>query len=155
PESSFKRDRWKYIRNTNPPYFLSQYKLNVLAQNYVQFQLGRFGKVDFSNPNVLHYTQNSPYIALNLAVHLVPKKIGVYGVDFTDDHFSEKTGRHVLTGQLEEINRQFKQLDEACRALGIDVINLSPESQITAFRKGSIEEMRKKTGEQPKVEVLT
>jgi hypothetical protein len=155
PESSFKRDRWEYIRKTNPPYFLSQYKLKVLAQNYVQFQLGGFGKADFSNPNVLNYTQNSPYVAIDLAAHLGAKKIGLYGLDFTEDHFFGKTGRHVLSSQLDEINRQFKRLDEGCRAMGVEIINLSPESRITAFRKGSIEEIRKKTGERPEVNAST
>ncbi len=43
PPSSFAGDRWAHIRRTNPRYFLSQYRLEVTAQTYVQFRLGRFG----------------------------------------------------------------------------------------------------------------
>jgi hypothetical protein len=142
PVESFTADRWAHVRDTNPPVFLSQYRLAVRAGTYVQFRLGRYASVDFDDPGALNYTQNSPYVALCLAVHLGARRIGVYGVDFTDDHFFAATGRHALAGRLAEIDEQFRRLDEACRARGVEIVNLSTESRLTAFRRGRIEEIR-------------
>src|SRR6185369_5497103 len=34
-----------------------------------------------------------------------------------------------------QINREFGVLEHACRAMGVEVVNLSPVSRITAFRR--------------------
>ena len=70
------------------------------------------------------------------------KQIGVIGVDFTDDHFYGPTGKHALSNQLSDINQQYRRLNEALQARGINVVNLSSESLLTSFRKGDLDDLR-------------
>jgi GT2 family glycosyltransferase/spore maturation protein CgeB len=76
------------------------------------------------------------------------KHIGLIGVDFTNDHFFGQTGQHPLANQLARINEEYRILGEALSKRGVEVVNLSKHSRITAFRKdriGAIENMRKGT----------
>ena len=84
PKNQFSGDRFKYVQNSKAEYLFTQLDLPVKHSNIVKFKLGQFGGTDFSNPNVLNYTNNSPYIALNLAILMGAKRIGLIGVDFTD-----------------------------------------------------------------------
>lgn len=143
PRESFSRERWESIVKTHPPVLLSQYKLDIPCRDTVRVRLGRYARPDFDDPNVLHYSQNSPYMALHLAVRMGARRIGLCGVDFTDHHFFGPTGRHSLAPKLAAIDREYASLNRALRAHGIEVINLSPESRLTAFRKGSLDEIRK------------
>ena len=60
----------------------------------VRFKLGQYGGTDVHAGDVLHYTQNSPYVAVCLAAFMGAKRIGLIGVDLTDGHFFGPTGRH-------------------------------------------------------------
>ncbi len=135
PKSQFSGDRFRYVETSRAKYLFSQLDLPVNHPNIVKFQLGQSGGTDFSNPNVLHYTNNSPYIALCLAILMGAKRIGLIGVDFTDNHFFAKTGRHPLAPQFEKINKQYTKLAEAARTVGIEIFNLSRASRLTAFPK--------------------
>ena len=53
------------------------------------------------------------------------RRIGFIGVDFTDHHFFAATGRHPLTRQLPQIDREYARLAEAGRARGVELVNLS------------------------------
>ncbi|TVM02870.1 MAG: hypothetical protein CV087_08170 [Candidatus Brocadia sp. WS118] len=141
PPQQFKGDRFQYVRNSKARAIFTQLDLKLKHPNVVRIKLGKRGGTDFSDPTVLHYTQNSPYVALCLAAHLGAKRIGLIGVDFTDHHFFAKTGRHHLTRQLSRIDGEYNALGRALEQLGIEVVNLSRESRLTAFRKGSIEEL--------------
>jgi hypothetical protein len=99
----------------------------------VPITLGSYGGLDLSNPNVLHYTRNSPYVALCLAVHMGAARIGLIGVDFTNDHFFGATGVHQLAGSLKQIDAEYARLRDACASRGVEVVNLSPISRLTAF----------------------
>jgi len=46
-----------------------------------------------------------------------------------------------LANQLAAIDRQYQRLEEALRARGVSVVNLSSESRLTAFPKGSMSEV--------------
>ncbi len=107
----------------------------------VRFNLGANGGTDLSNPNLLNYTQNSPYVALCLAVHMGASRIGLIGVDFTDHHFFAATGRHPLESQFSIIDQQYGRLYEAIRARGVEVFNLSEKSRLTAFPKLPLNEL--------------
>ena len=89
---------------------------------------------------MLHYTQNSPYVALCLAAYMGARRIGLIGVDFTANHFFAATGTHPLTTQLPVIDEQYRRLGEALRTRGIEVFNVSPTSRLTAFLKISLDE---------------
>ncbi len=138
---SFSKKRFEFVKNSRAQYLFSQLDPGRVQPETVRFRLGRKGGTDFSNPNVLHYSLNSPYVAMCLAVHMGASRIGVIGVDFTPHHFFGKTGRHRLTPHLPRINSHFKRLGGELTRKGIRVVNLSSQSRITAFPKGEIEQL--------------
>src|SRR6185295_7300773 len=103
PRDQFSGDRFTFVENSEADYLFTQLDLGLARENrenVVTFNLGTNGGTDLSDPSVLHYTQNSPYVALCLAVHMGASRIGLIGVDFTEDHFFAKTGTHLLAAQL-------------------------------------------------------
>lgn len=140
PRQQFSGERFRYVENSKAEFIFTQLDLGLKRVNIVKFKLGTFGETDFSNRKVLHYTNNSPYIALNLAILMGAKRIGVIGVDFTDNHFFGKTGKHPLSRQLTAINEQYCRLAEASKNGGVEIYNLSKISRLTAFPKISVEE---------------
>ena len=141
PPGQFAPDRLEHIKGTRARFVFTQYvDLPVPQNRTVRFTLGSYNGTDFSRPDVLHYTQNSPYVAMCLAVHMGAKRIGLIGVDFTDNHFFAKTGRHPLASRLVQIDREYSKLVETCRTLGIEVFNLSSSSRLTTLRRSSLAE---------------
>jgi Glycosyl transferase family 2/Glycosyl transferases group 1 len=160
PRSQFSGDRFNYVAHSRAQALFTQLNLGINHPHIVRFTLGQKDGVAFDKPDVLPYTRNSPYVAVCLAALMGAKRIGLIGVDFTDDHFFGRTGRHPLTGQLAAIDQQYQRLEQALRARGVEVVNLSRESRLTAFGKGNMEEFRspeaaKITGREPRVEVRT
>ena len=145
-KSTFRGDRWGYIQSANPKYFVSCYNFQDIKHTwYVHFRLGKFGKIDFSDPMILNHSQNSPYVGINLAVLLGAKKIGLIGVDFTENHCFVKSGVHSLNKRLPLINEQYGKLAKACmERKEIEVVNLSDNSNITSLNRGKIEDIRPK-----------
>ena len=141
PRSQFSADRFKYVEASKSKALFTQFPdLGVAHPCIINFQLGTYGGIDFSDANVLHYTQNSPYVALCLAAYMGASRIGLIGVDFTDNHFFALTGTHPLAAQLSTIDEQYRRLGEALRGRGIEVVNLSPTSRLTAFPKMAVQE---------------
>ena len=104
--------------------------LVVIAANaphprVVRFRLGRYGGTTLTDPGALHYTRNSPYVAVCLAAHMGAARIVLIGVDFTDHHFFARTGRHALAPHLATIDAEYRRLGDALRERGIDVVNAS------------------------------
>jgi SAM-dependent methyltransferase len=136
PPRQFSGDRFRYVENSRARFLFTQRDdLGMVQPAIVRFRLGRFGGTDFNDHQVLHYTQNSPYVALCLAAHLGASRIGLIGVDFSEHHFFAPTGPHPLSAQLAAIDRQYSELGRALRARGVGVINLSSGSRLTAFPK--------------------
>ena len=140
PRHQFKSDRFHYVESSRAQAIFTQLDLGINHPNIVRFKLGKRGGTDFSDPNTLPYTQNSPYVALCLAVHLGAKHIGLIGVDFKNNHFFAKTGHHALNGKLACIDREYRDLAIGLSNAGIKVFNLSRQSRITAFEKMDVEE---------------
>jgi spore maturation protein CgeB len=140
PRNQFTGDRFRHVESSQAEYIFTQLNLGLSRQNIVKFQLGTYGGTDLSNPRVLHHTQNSPYVALCLAVLMGAKRIGIIGVDFTDHHFFAPTGKHSLSPHLSTIDAQYKRLYEAIKNRGVEVYNLSSKSRLTAFPKSTLEE---------------
>lgn len=135
PRNQFAGDRFRYVEGSQSKFIFTQLDLGLARSNVVKFSLGTQGGTDFSDPKVLNYTQNSPYVALCLAIHMGARRIGLLGVDFTNDHFFGPTGVHSLTAQLSVIDQQYQRLNAAARARGVEIYNLSSESRLTAFPK--------------------
>jgi SAM-dependent methyltransferase len=140
PAGQFAADRLEHVSTSQARFVFTQYAdLPVPPERTVRFKLGTYNGTDFSRPDILHYTQNSPYVAMCLATHMGAKRIGLIGVDFTDNHFFGPTGQHPLTRRLAQIDYEYKKLGAACERLGIEVFNLSPISRLTAFPRMTIE----------------
>jgi Glycosyl transferases group 1 len=136
PRSQFSSERFSYVERSKARTLFTQVTdLGVPHPHVVHFGLGQYGGTDLSDPNVLPYTQNSPYVAVCLAALMGAKRIGLIGVDFTDNHFFGSTGAHPLAAQLSTIDEQYRRLGEALQGRGIEVVNLSPVSHLTAFPK--------------------
>jgi GT2 family glycosyltransferase len=144
PRNQFQDDRFRYVEESQAQVIFTQLVLGLRHPHVVRFNLGKRAGTDFS-ANSLNYTSNSPYIALCLAVHMGAKRIGVIGVDFTNDHFFGQTGVHALTRQLPQIDREYQQLYAECLRRGVEVFNLSRESRLTAFPKMPLAEFEKTT----------
>jgi ADP-heptose:LPS heptosyltransferase len=138
----FNGDRFDYVARSTAKALFTQLDLGVNHPNIVRFNLGQQNGVTLDTPNLLPYTRNSPYVAMCLAALMGAKRIGLIGVDFTDDHFFGRTGKHPLANQFAAIDEQYHRLEKALRARGVSVVNLSNDSRLTAFRKGHVAELR-------------
>jgi hypothetical protein len=141
PRQQFAGDRFRYVEQSRAQYLFTQLDLKVPHPAIVKFRLGRYGGTAFDDPHVLHFTRNSPYVALCLAVHLGATHVGLIGVDFTDHHFFAATGTHPLSRRLDAIDAEYQRLRHALDGLGVRVTNLSPQSRLTAFDKGTIADL--------------
>ena len=139
--AQFSGERFDHVARSSAKALFTQLNLGINHPHIVRFNLGRQNGVTFDTPDVLPYARNSPYVAMCLAALMGAKRIGLIGIDFTDDHFFGRTGRHPLTTQLAAIDQQYQRLEQALRARGVSVVNLSSESRLTAFRKGHITEL--------------
>jgi hypothetical protein len=135
PRQQFTGDRFHYVEQSRAKAIFTQLDLGISHPHLVRFRLGRRGGTDVSDLNSLPYTRNSPYLALCLAVYMGARRIGLIGVDFTDNHFFAATGRHSLAGEFAQIDREYRQLQESCSRRGVEILNLSRESRLTAFPK--------------------
>ncbi|GAX60135.1 glycosyl transferase family [Candidatus Scalindua japonica] len=141
-QHQFANGRFKYVQESKANAIFTQFELGLNHPNVVRFRLGVYGGTEFSDPNVLHYTRNSPYVALCLAVHMGAKRIGLIGVDFTNNHFFAKTGRHNLTNNFSRIDAEYRVINGAITKKNIEVVNLSKQSRLTAFIWGSIDSLQ-------------
>jgi hypothetical protein len=132
PRQQFKDDRFRFVEHSNARALFTQLDLGRVKPPVVRFRLGRYGGVDPEGDS-LHYTQNSPYVGVCLAAHLGATRIGLIGVDFTDDHFFARTGRHPLAGRLREIDAQYARLAAALARRGVELVNLSSISRLTSL----------------------
>lgn len=151
PKNQFSDDRFKFVENSKASYLFTQLELGVEHKNVVKFRLGAFGGTDFGSENVLHYTNNSPYIAVCLAILMGVKRVGLIGVDFTDNHFFAPTGAHPLAAQFAAIDEQYRRLARAANARGVEIFNLSAVSRLTAFPKISADAFENLSTMPPKV----
>ena len=133
----FALDRYVHVEQSQATAVFSQVAL--AHPRAVRFRLGRRGGTGRTDGESLDYTNNSPYVAISLARHMGAARIGVIGVDFDDDHFFGPTGRHPLAGQLPQIDREYAALSAACRAEGVELVNLSATSRLTSLPRADLE----------------
>ena len=133
PRSQFSGDRFGYVERSRATYVFSQLDLGLPRDRAVRFRLGQYGGTSFADPRVLHYTRNSPYVAICLAVHMGARRIGVIGVDFTDHHFFGETGRQSADRTCDRYRCRYRRLNDALSSLGVEIVNLSAASRLTAF----------------------
>jgi hypothetical protein len=139
PPRQFRGDRFPYVRQSQAQALFTQLELGPVSPPVVRFHLGRYGGTDFDG-EVLHYTQNSPYVAVCLAAHMGAQRIGLIGVDFTDHHFFAPTGRHPLSAKLASIDREYAALAQALAAGGVELVNLSPISRLQSLPRERLQD---------------
>jgi hypothetical protein len=139
-QHGYKGDRWQYVYGAKAPVIFTHMRdLNIIAKNnIVQIKLGTFGSLNLEDRTKVDYTSNSPYVATIIAYHMGAKNIGILGVDFTNDHFFEKTGKHPLAGRLTVIVREYDTLHKELKKRGVNLYNLSPDSIIKSVPYKSI-----------------
>lgn len=133
PRQQFRGDRYAFVERSNARALFTQLDPGALRPPVVRFRLGQYGGTDPEADGVLHYSQNSPYVAVRLAALMGARRIGLIGVDFTDDHFFAASGRHPLAGRLREIDAQYARLRAALRTRGVELVNLSALSRLSAL----------------------
>ncbi|HEU4883648.1 MAG TPA: hypothetical protein VFT45_15415, partial [Longimicrobium sp.] len=139
PRNQFKADRFRFVEQSGARALFTQLDLGRVRPPVVRFKLGKYGGTDPAGADALHYTQNSPYVAVCLAAHMGAARIGLIGVDLTDHHFFAATGRHSLAGRLREIDAQYGKLAAALAGRGIELVNLSPVSLLTSLRRARVQ----------------
>jgi hypothetical protein len=133
PRPQFRDGRFQYVERSKAKALFTQLDLGSVSPPVVRFRLGQYGGTEPGHSETLHYTQNSPYVAVCLAAHMGARRIGLIGVDLTDDHFFGRTGRHPLAGRLGEIDAQYGRLGAALSKRGVELVNLSPISRLTSL----------------------
>src|SRR5579859_6568603 len=136
----YEGDRFHYVETSQAEYIFTYIPdPGVPHTKLIMYRLGKMNGTDFSNANVLHYSYTSAYASLCLALHMGARRIGLIGVDFTNN-FSGKSDAHKWGPYLPTINERFRMLGDAARSQGIEIFNLSRTSGLTAFPKISLEE---------------
>lgn len=137
PRNQFREDRFRHVERSRAQALFTQLDLGPVDPTVVRFPLGTYGGTEVSE-GVLHYTQNSPYVAVCLAAWMGARRIGLLGVDFTEHHFFGATGRHPLAAQLARIDAEYAALGEALRRRGIELLNLSPVSRLQGLPRAEL-----------------
>ncbi len=135
---TFMIGRWNYVRDSLSPVIFSH--LDNPGPITRQAHLAKINIGERSNPNLdrmdrVDYTMNSPYMAIVIAYQLGAKKIGMVGVDFTQDHFFSNTGTHKLTKHTKNIDQEYLVLRNELEKRGVKVANLSPISLLESWPK--------------------
>lgn len=138
PVEDFALERYASIQASKAQAVFSPFNLKLDFAPQVTFELLDYGGTSFTDLRGLPFTRNSPYVAICLAAFMGAKRIGVLGVDFTQHHFFAATGTHPLAHQLRRMNQEYARLGEALAHRGIEVVNLSEESRITAFPRAKL-----------------
>ncbi|MGO1003099.1 glycosyltransferase [Lysobacter sp. CA196] len=140
PRQQFKHDRFRYVEQSNAQALFTQIELGRVRPPVVRFRLGQYAGTDAGADDALHYTQNSPYVAVSLAAYMGARRIGLIGVDFTDDHFFAATGRHALAARLKEIDGQYGKLAAALARRGTELLNLSAISRLNSLPRARVDD---------------
>jgi len=142
----FQSDRAETIKNSRCEYMFTQIpewnKVAQLAGRVVLFKLGTKQLTNIDNHGVLDFSNNSPYIAAILAYQMGCRRIGLIGVDFTDNHCHMQDGAHELVrnGRLPEIDCDYGRLRAALEGRGCELYNLSGVSNLRSLPKMQLDE---------------
>ena len=140
---TFMRGRWDYVRESMSPVIFSHLDdpgpINRRS-HIAKIKTGSRNSPNLDNLTVVDYTMNSPYMAAIIAYQLGASKIGMIGVDFTQDHFFANTGSHKLSKHVKNIDQEYFVLKNNLESRGVKVANLSPISLLSSWPKMSLEE---------------
>jgi len=147
PPGQFRGNRFQFVRESAARVIFTQLELGLRHKHVVRFRLGQRGGTDTADPNVLHYTQNSPYVAVCLAALMGARRIGLLGVDLTGGHFFGGTNPHPLSRQLHRIDAEYDALRRALALRGVELVNLSALSRLTTLPRADTDQFLKTPGD--------
>lgn len=94
-------------------------------------------------PGVLGHGGHGGFQALNMAVQFGARRLLLIGFDLCGDHWHPSHPEPLRNPSARRLERWRGRLDAAApafAALGVDVVNCSPGSALTAYRQATIEE---------------
>ena len=127
----FDNERKQAIINNKGVLFTQLGEWSSVRSNVVTFELGNYGGIRFMeniSAGKFNYSYTSPFVACVLAIYMGFDEIGMIGVDFTDNHFNKKDGKHNLVGRLNQIDKHFAELNSYHK-----IYNLSSISQLRSL----------------------
>lgn len=140
PPVAFSDHRRETIEQTNSKYFVTCREAWNRPE-IIECNIGSRGVDELQykgRNNFLNKSITSPYVAVCLAFCLGAKRIGLLGVDFTDNHYNNNDGKHNLYNRLAEIDKDFSRLRDELARLGCELVNLSPSSLLKSLKKQDI-----------------
>ncbi len=142
---TFTRGRWDWVRESTCPVIFSHLDNPgpiTRKENLARITLGKRGTLDLLNKQNVDHTMNSPYMAAIIAYQMGARKIAIIGVDFTQNHFFNKSGNHKLNKHVKSINEEYKKLGEELIKKGVKIANLSSKSSIESWPKMSLDQFK-------------
>lgn len=133
---TFTRGRWDYVKESTSPVIFSHLDNPgpiTRSSHLAKIKTGERNQARLDQFQVVDHTMNSPYMAAIIAYQLGATKIGMIGVDFTNDHFFSKSGSHKLSKHIKNIDAEYGLLRENLEKKGVKVANLSPISQLESW----------------------
>lgn len=143
---TFMRGRWYYVDKTLSPVIFSHLENPgpiERSENLVNIKLGERDSANLDDLTKVDFTTNSPYMAAIIAYQMGARKIGIVGVDFTNNHFFSETGAHRLSKNIIDIDSQYMNLRIELEKRGVKVANLSSISALEAWPKMDLETFNK------------
>ena len=143
---TFMRGRWYYVDKTLSPVIFSHLENPgpiERSENLVNVKLGERDSANLDDLTKVDFTTNSPYMAAIIAYQMGARKIGIVGVDFTNNHFFSETGAHRLSKNIIDIDSQYMKLRIELEKRGVKVANLSSISALEAWPKMDLETFNK------------
>lgn len=140
---TFMRGRWDFVRTSTSPVIFSHLDNPGPIdhpENLVKIKIGNNGFPNLDKMDAVDHTMNSPYMAAIIAYQLGAKKIGIIGVDFTENHFFSKTGIHKLSKHIKNIDNEYGILHEELKKRGVILANLSPISLLQTLPRMTLEQ---------------
>lgn len=140
---TFMRGRWEYVRDSMSPVIFTHLENPgpiTRASHLCKIKIGNRNNPNLDDLSLVDYTMNSPYMAAIIAYQLGAKKIGMVGVDFTNDHFFSNTGTHKLSKHVKNIDLEYSVLRNNLESRGVKVANLSPISLLESWPKMTLDQ---------------
>lgn len=130
---------YEYITNRRPHIYGSKAKYVFSAQNLklenpeklIRYKFNSKGRSEIDLDGCeISFSWTSVFPACIIAYMMGARRIGVIGLDFTDNHFYGNTGEHVLKSRIDLISKDFMNLHLAMKARGVEFFNLSKTSLV-------------------------
>lgn len=136
-KSAFAPHRVETIVNTRPQLLASNFecwdKLITAPHNFFNIITGNRGMARWDediSKDKMPVATTSTYCAVILAYYMGFKKIGMIGVDFTQNHYNNQDGVHTLNKRIKEVNQSYELLYKKLKGYKVEFWNLSKESII-------------------------